>query len=173
MLLIRFWSITKESPEPRPFLISFLPLSWRAVGSYRPHLEAQPLHQTVSWLRFSGVFLSCKANARRSVYSPQDYLIIILIFSDRRDRCDTRGKWPLGRNPDRSWWHRHTSLNLFWPQPMAPWAAVELILLINKLCSEWLGLSRHQRQSMSLPEITFRNYRNDAHRPQWSKHACT
>ena len=31
----------------------------------------------------------------------------------------SRGKWPLVRNPDRSWWHRHTSLKLFWPQP--PW----------------------------------------------------
>ena len=24
------------------------------------------------------------------------------------------------RNPDRSWWHLHTSLKLFWPQTMAP-----------------------------------------------------
>ena len=32
-----------------------------------------------------------------------------------------KGKWPLARNPDKSWWHRHTSLNLFWPQPIAPW----------------------------------------------------
>ena len=35
------------------------------------------------------------------------------------DVTDTRGKWSLARNPDRSWWHRHTS---FWPQPpKAPW----------------------------------------------------
>ena len=33
---------------------------------------------------FSGVFLSCKANARRSVHSPQDHFIITLIISDRR-----------------------------------------------------------------------------------------
>ena len=45
------------------------------------------------------VFLSCKANARRSQHSRWDYFIIILIISDRRD---TRGKWPLARNPDRS-----------------------------------------------------------------------
>ena len=42
-----------------------------------------------------------------------------LIISDRRDWRDTRGKWPLARNPDRSWWHRHTSFKLFWPRP--PW----------------------------------------------------
>ena len=35
------------------------------------------------------------------------------------DRPDTRGKWHLARNPDRSWWHRHTSLKLFWPQHMS------------------------------------------------------
>ena len=62
------------------------------------------------------VFLSCKANARRSVHSPRDHLIITLIISDRRD---TREKWPLARNPEISWWHRHTSLMLFWPQLIA------------------------------------------------------
>ena len=50
-----------------------------------------------------------KANIRRSVHSPQDRFIITLIISDRRDWRDTRGKWPLVRNPGRSWWHRHKS----------------------------------------------------------------
>ena len=31
-------------------------------------------------MRFFGVFLGCKANARRSVHSPQDHFIIILIL---------------------------------------------------------------------------------------------
>ena len=31
------------------------------------------------------VFLSCKANAKISVHSPQDHFIITLIISDRRD----------------------------------------------------------------------------------------
>ena len=31
------------------------------------------------------VFLSCKANARRSVHSPQDHSIMILIISDQHD----------------------------------------------------------------------------------------
>ena len=34
---------------------------------------------------------------------------------------ETRSKWPLARNPDRSWRHRHASLKCFWPQPMTPW----------------------------------------------------
>ena len=33
----------------------------------------------------AGVFLGCKANARRSVLSPRDHFIITLIISDRRD----------------------------------------------------------------------------------------
>ena len=61
------------------------------------------------------------ANARRSVHSPQDHFIITLLTSDRRDWRDTRGKWPLARNPDRSCRHGHTSVMLFWPQLMAPW----------------------------------------------------
>ena len=61
------------------------------------------------YLPFSGGFLGCKANVRRSVHSPQDHFIITLIISDRRDWRDTQGKWPLARNPGRSWWHRHTN----------------------------------------------------------------
>jgi hypothetical protein len=34
---------------------------------------------------------------------------------------ETRVKRPLGRDLDRSWYHRHTSAKLFWSQPMAPW----------------------------------------------------
>ena len=49
---------------------------------------------------------------------PKDHFIITNIISDWRD---THSKWPLARNPDRSWWHHHISLKLFWPQPMAPW----------------------------------------------------
>ena len=56
------------------------------------------------------VFWGFSSVVRRSVHSPQDHFIITLIISDRRD---TRGKWPLARNPDRSWWHRHTSVKLF------------------------------------------------------------
>ena len=42
-------------------------------------------------------------------------------LADRRDWRDTRFKWHLARNPDRSCWHRHTSVKLFWPQLVTPW----------------------------------------------------
>ena len=43
-----------------------------------------------------------------------------LSIADRRDWRYTRGKWPLVRNPDWSWWHWYI-VKLSWPQPMAPW----------------------------------------------------
>ena len=41
------------------------------------------------------------------------------------DRRKTREKRPLGRDPVRSWCHRHTTgiIKLFWSQPIAPWAS--------------------------------------------------
>ena len=35
------------------------------------------------------------------------------IISDRLHWHDTRDKWPLARNPDRSWWHLHTNWKFF------------------------------------------------------------
>ena len=72
----------------RIFSLSFLPSHFltccgilpTSFGGKGPHLwrwlVAQPLHQTDSKLRFSGVFLSCKA--RSSVHSPRDHFIITL-----------------------------------------------------------------------------------------------
>ena len=37
---------------------------------------------------------------------------------------ETRDKWPLGRDPDRNWCHHHTSVKLFWSQPMTLWTSV-------------------------------------------------
>ena len=42
-------------------------------------------------------------------------LLSTLPLTERRECYDSRGKWPLVKNPDRSWWHRHTKP--FWPQP--------------------------------------------------------
>ena len=36
------------------------------------------------------------------------------------NRRETRDNRPLGKDPDRSWCHFHTSLKLFWSRPMAP-----------------------------------------------------
>ena len=144
--------------EPCPFLISFLLSFWRALWPYQPHLEEMdPIwdddwsysQQTVFYLRFSGVFLSCKANARRSVHSPQDRFIITLIISDRRHWRDTRGKWPLARNPDRSWWHRHTNWKFFWPQPMAPWTTWITVVVADGVTKGWSLV--HPNKSHKLP----------------------
>ena len=65
------------------------------------------------------------------MHSSRYHLIITLSLTDRHDWRDTQGKWPLARNPDRSWWHRHTSLKLFWPQPMASWTTGLSYLVFN------------------------------------------
>ena len=99
-----------------PFLLP----SWRNLRSYRHHLEEWDpiwgddwshspfIRRSPSW-GFQG-FSSAVNQMPGSVYSPQDHFIITLIISDRRDWCDTRGKWRDGgevffiRN---SWWQFH------------------------------------------------------------------
>ena len=44
--------------------------------------------------------------------------------TSRPSLSETRDKRPLGRDPDRSWCHLHTSLKLFCSQLMAPWISV-------------------------------------------------
>ena len=39
-------------------------------------------------------------------------------MSIKHDWRDNRGKWPLARNPDRSWWYRHTSIKLVGRSPL-------------------------------------------------------
>ena len=41
--------------------------------------------------------------------------------------CETRDKWLLGRESDRSWCHRHATsiIKLFWSQCTTPWTSVE------------------------------------------------
>ena len=40
------------------------------------------------------------------------------------NQCETQDKRPLGRDTDRSWCHLHTSVKLFWSQPIALWTSV-------------------------------------------------
>ena len=92
---------------PSPFLLcNPTDLIWEDDWSHSHFIR-----RSASW-GFFGVFLIFKVNARRSVHSPQDHIIIILIISNRGDWRKTLGKVPLAWNPDRSWWHRHTSLKL-------------------------------------------------------------
>jgi hypothetical protein len=78
------------------------------------------------------IYILSELFLRKPVHSLRDHFIITLIISDRPEWRDTRGKWPLARNPERSWWHRHTSLKLFWLQPMALWRACITEYKINK-----------------------------------------
>ena len=109
-------------PIPTPsFFDSFLLPSWRAVRSYRFNLEVRDpiwgddwshsLHRRVEVFR-------CFPQLPDLCTAPRS---ITLSLADRRHWHDTRGRWPLARNPDRSWWHRHINLKLFSPQPIAPW----------------------------------------------------
>ena len=66
------------------------------------------------------VFLGYKANARTSVHNPRYHPTITLPLADRRDWRDTRAKWPLARNSDKSLCQRHTSSKLFGRSPSSP-----------------------------------------------------
>ena len=101
------------------FLPSYIFPSWLAVRSYRPNLEGRDPIWSGDWAHrlrrwspswgFPGVFISYKVYVRRSVQSPRYHIINTLSLADKRDWHDTQGKWPLARNPDRSWCHHHTS----------------------------------------------------------------
>ena len=121
--------------QPRPNLFP----SWRAVRSYRPQLEEREpiwdddwshspfIRLSPSW-GFPQLYGKCQEIYAQSPESFHYHPIIII--SDRRDWRDTRGKLPLARNPDRSWWHRHINWKFFWPQPMALWTTGFLSELI-------------------------------------------
>ena len=121
--------------KPLAILLScFLPSSILMLCAIQqPHLEGRDpiwgddwshsLHRRSPSWGFPGFFLSYKVNSSRSVHNPRYHLIITLSLGDRADWHNTLDKRPLARNPERSWWHRHTSLKFFWPQPMAPWTA--------------------------------------------------
>ena len=103
---------------------AILPTSFGGNGPHlRRWLVAQPLHQTVCLLRFSGVFLGCKANARKSVHSPR--IISLSTLSLEIDVTDATlgasGLWLGTRTGAGSTATRTESF--FWPQPMAPWTA--------------------------------------------------
>ena len=86
---------------------------WGDDWSHSPFIRWSP-----SW-GFLG-FSSAVRQMPGDVHDPWDHFTITLIINNW---CDTQDKWPLARNPDRSWWHCHTSLKVFWPQSMAPWTA--------------------------------------------------
>ena len=97
----------------RPFLIFFLLPFWRAVRSYRPHSEARDFiwgddcshgfhRRSPSW-DFPGLSSAVRQIPRDLSTAPHYISLWPLSLSDKRHWHDTRGKWPLTRNPDRNW----------------------------------------------------------------------
>jgi hypothetical protein len=71
------------------------------------------------------------------VYRPRYHLIITLIISQQTWLTWYSVKWPLARNPDRSWWHRHTSPKVFLTAAHGlmenrPWVTTAVILSFSK-----------------------------------------
>ena len=99
------------------FLLSFLLPSWRAVRSYRPHLELWDPIWGDDWSHSPFIRRSpswgCLGFSSAVRQIPGDLRTAPRIISDWRDCRNSRGMWSLARNPDRSWWHRQTSLKLF------------------------------------------------------------
>ena len=57
---------------------------------------------------------------------------------------ETRDKRPLGRAPDRSWCHRHTSVKLSWSQPMDPGIERQHTLCCRRCpWNHWLRPKKH------------------------------
>ena len=82
---------------------------WRKI--LRRSLVEQPSSHL---LRFSRIFLDLKVNTRKSVHRLGSISPSSLSLADWRD---TRGKYPLARNLNRSWWHRHKSIKIFVRSP--------------------------------------------------------
>ena len=61
-----------------------------------------------------------------------------LSLADRHDWRDSRGKWPLARNPDRGWCHHHTSLKLF---GLSPWLHGQQVFIkwSEIICCNWVS----------------------------------
>ena len=76
--------------------------------------------QSPSW-RFLGFSSVVRQMTGDLCTAPGSISLSPLPLADRRDWCDTRGKWPFARNPDRSGWHRHNNIKFLWPQPKEGW----------------------------------------------------
>ena len=69
--------------------------------------------QMISQLRFFGVFLRRKVNARRSIHSPRFHFIITLEILKPWLTWHSV-QMVVRENPVRSWWRHQTSIKIFW-----------------------------------------------------------
>ena len=97
---------------PCRFLLSFIFHFSLALLTYRPHFQVRYSTSGDDWSR---IFYRRSPKVFQVRWIPEDLCtapgIISLSPLLLADRCvwhDTRSKWPLSRNLDRSWWHHHT-----------------------------------------------------------------
>ena len=85
------------------------------------------IHMREKWKQLLGnsTVVTCQQIARFLIEKVTFYLFPYVyedtVKSSRPSLCETRDKRPLGRDPDKSLSHRHTSVKLSWSQPMDPW----------------------------------------------------
>ena len=62
--------------------------------------------------------------------------------SPRPSLRETRDKRPLGRDPDRSWCHCHTSAKLSLSQPMDPWTEWQHTRMLPMSMETWAATKK-------------------------------
>jgi hypothetical protein len=79
-----------------------------------------------------------------------------LFLSERHDWRDTRGKWPLARNPDMSGWLHHTSITLVFVTAHVPTSCNWIGVVVVKRAIEtvWIPNSSLEKEIVAI----YRNY---------------
>ena len=54
------------------------------------------------------------------------------VFCLAYNRRETQDKRQLGRDPDRSWCHHHSMINLSWVQPMPSWTTGSILIFCRR-----------------------------------------
>ena len=123
------------------FFYSFFLSSWGAMRSYRRYLEVwDPIlgdDCRTTFIRRSPSWGFPGFSSGDLCTTPGIIPLSPLSLADKRDNR------PLASNTDKGWWHRHTSLKLFSPQPMALWTTGHNLLRRRNtvaeslLCMQW------------------------------------
>ena len=145
-ILFNYCLVLTSSPSPSslPGVLCGPTTSFESKGPHLTRWLVSESSSTVSYLRFSRVFLSCKANARFE-QSYRYHFIITLSLTDRCDWCDTRGKWLWLGTQTGAGGTATLTWSFFWPQPMDKWCLVWISLQIIPFLSWYF--------SFSLPEV--------------------
>ena len=109
--LDRNWDNFATESVPSPYLTycAIPPTSFGGKASHLRRRLVASLRSSPSW-GFPEFSLAVKQKPGDLCLAPGIISLSPLYLGDWRD---TRGKRSLAKNPDRSWWHRHTNLKLF------------------------------------------------------------